>query len=231
MLASGTRVRGFIPGWSRRIFLGDIKILSLSSFGGEVKPSVSCRSFAACKRSVRLPWKSLLYAKLNRPFSSPILPSLANRGLSRSLDAERLWRWRGELNQGVHNRPSCGRSASGLQSPGSAPIKKKEELLASWCLSVSAWINSAPITQIFETFGIWLFFENVLTEFKFVWSLARITGILHEDRCVCTTISPWTVRSRNVSEKSCVQNRNTIFGSVTFSRKIVPFMWYCGKLW
>ena len=40
MLASGTRVRGFEPG---RI------ILSMPSFGGEVKESVPCPSSAACK--------------------------------------------------------------------------------------------------------------------------------------------------------------------------------------
>jgi hypothetical protein len=37
VLASGTRVRGFKPGRK-------------PSFGGEVKPSVPCRSFAACKK-------------------------------------------------------------------------------------------------------------------------------------------------------------------------------------
>jgi hypothetical protein len=36
MLASGSRVRGFKPGRSRRIFLME-KILSMPSFGGEVK--------------------------------------------------------------------------------------------------------------------------------------------------------------------------------------------------
>jgi hypothetical protein len=39
MLASGTRVRGFQPGRSRRIFSG-VKILSMPSFGREVKPWV-----------------------------------------------------------------------------------------------------------------------------------------------------------------------------------------------
>jgi hypothetical protein len=47
MLASGTLLRGFKPGRSRRIFQGE-KFLSLPSFGGEVKPSVPCRRFAAC---------------------------------------------------------------------------------------------------------------------------------------------------------------------------------------
>jgi len=36
-----------VPGRSRRIFKGE-KILSTLSFGGEVKPSVPCRRFAAC---------------------------------------------------------------------------------------------------------------------------------------------------------------------------------------
>ena len=34
--------------------LGRKKILSTPSFGGEVKPSVPCRRFAACKRSLNL---------------------------------------------------------------------------------------------------------------------------------------------------------------------------------
>jgi hypothetical protein len=43
MLASGTQVRGFKPG---RIFSG-VKILSMPSFGREVKPFAPCRRFAA----------------------------------------------------------------------------------------------------------------------------------------------------------------------------------------
>ena len=53
MLAFGTQVRGFKPGRRRRIFKGE-KIFSTPSFGGEVKPSVPCRRFAACKRSLEL---------------------------------------------------------------------------------------------------------------------------------------------------------------------------------
>jgi hypothetical protein len=51
-LVFGTQVHGFKPGQSRRIFQGE-KILSMPSFGGEVKPSVPCRRFAACKRSLQ----------------------------------------------------------------------------------------------------------------------------------------------------------------------------------
>ena len=57
VLAFGTQVRGFKPGRSHRIFQGE-KILSAPSFGGEVKPSVPCRTFKACKRSLNVPWKS-----------------------------------------------------------------------------------------------------------------------------------------------------------------------------
>jgi hypothetical protein len=46
MLASGTQDRGFKPGRSRRIFQGE-KILSMPSFGGEVKPSVPRHRFVA----------------------------------------------------------------------------------------------------------------------------------------------------------------------------------------
>jgi len=51
VLAFSTQVRGFTPGRSRQIFKGE-KILSTPSFGGEVKPSVPCRRFAACKISL-----------------------------------------------------------------------------------------------------------------------------------------------------------------------------------
>ena len=51
VLAFSTQVRGFKPGRSRWIFKGE-KILSTPSFGGEVKPSVPCRRFAACERSL-----------------------------------------------------------------------------------------------------------------------------------------------------------------------------------
>ena len=50
MLASGTQVYGFKPGRSRWIFTG-VKIFSKPSYGGEVKESVPCPSFAACKRT------------------------------------------------------------------------------------------------------------------------------------------------------------------------------------
>jgi hypothetical protein len=46
-LATEPKVRGFNG------FLRVIKIRSTTSFGGEVKPSVPCRRFTACKRTLR----------------------------------------------------------------------------------------------------------------------------------------------------------------------------------
>ena len=50
VLAFGTQVRRFKLGRSRRIFRAK-KILNAPFFGGEVKPSVPCRKFTACKRT------------------------------------------------------------------------------------------------------------------------------------------------------------------------------------
>jgi hypothetical protein len=58
VLASGTQVRGFKPGRSRRIFKGR-KILSMP-----VKPWVPCRRFAACKRSLNCTVEVGIKAKL-----------------------------------------------------------------------------------------------------------------------------------------------------------------------
>ena len=55
------------------------KILSTPSFGGEVKPSVPCRRFTACKRSLNVTWKSDFTSKIHRPFLAHVVPPLAAR--------------------------------------------------------------------------------------------------------------------------------------------------------
>jgi hypothetical protein len=74
-LASGTQVRGFELGRSRRIFKGE-KFLSVSSFGGKVTPSAQCRRFAACKKFLHLAWKSPFVGKITGHFSRTVLASL-----------------------------------------------------------------------------------------------------------------------------------------------------------
>ena len=74
------QVRGFKPGRSHRIFKGE-KILSTPFFGGEVKPSVPRRRFAACKRCLELRGSRILdeiCGNISRPRRVP--PSAA-RGL------------------------------------------------------------------------------------------------------------------------------------------------------
>jgi hypothetical protein len=73
MLASGTQVRGFKPSWSCRIFQS-AKILSMPSFGGEVKPLVPCRRFVACERTLQIAWNSLFDGKINWTFLAQISP-------------------------------------------------------------------------------------------------------------------------------------------------------------
>ena len=70
MLAFRTQLRGFKPGRSRRIFQ-DEKILSTPSFGREVKPSVPCRRFMACKISLNVTWKSGIFRQNSSDFSRP----------------------------------------------------------------------------------------------------------------------------------------------------------------
>ena len=91
VLAFSTQVRGFKPGRSRRIFRAK-KILSTPSFGGEVKPSVPCRRFAACKRSLNLRGSRNLgkiTGQISRPqFHLSLLGSLASLRTYRHLAAK-----------------------------------------------------------------------------------------------------------------------------------------------
>ena len=82
VLAFVTQIRRFKPGRNVGFFKGE-KILSTPSFGGEVKPSVPCRRFAACKRSLELSGSRIL-DEICRNISRPRrVPPSAPRGLSR----------------------------------------------------------------------------------------------------------------------------------------------------
>ena len=91
VLAFSTQVRGFKPGRSRRIFRAK-KILSTPSFGGEVKPSVPCRRFSECKRSLNLRGSRNLgkiTGNISRPqFHLSLLGSLASLRTYRHLAAK-----------------------------------------------------------------------------------------------------------------------------------------------
>ena len=53
------------------------KILSTPSFGGEVKPSLPCRRFTACKRLLNATWKSSFRQTYPTTFSPTVPPSAA----------------------------------------------------------------------------------------------------------------------------------------------------------
>ena len=91
VLAFSTQIREFKPGRSRRIYKAE-KILSTPSFGGELKLSVPCRRFAACKRFLNL-CRSRNLGKITghicRPqFHLSLLGSLASLRTCRHLAAK-----------------------------------------------------------------------------------------------------------------------------------------------
>ena len=70
---------GSNPNIAVGFFQGE-KILSTPFFGGEVKPSVPCRRFTACKRSLNVTWKSGIFqAKFIGPFLAHVVPPLPDR--------------------------------------------------------------------------------------------------------------------------------------------------------
>ena len=91
VLAFSTQVRGFKPGRSLRIFRAKKSSACLPS-EGKLKPSVPCRRFAACKRSLNLCGSrnlSKITGHLSRPhFLLSLLGSLASLRTNRHLAAK-----------------------------------------------------------------------------------------------------------------------------------------------
>jgi hypothetical protein len=92
----------------------------MPSLGWEGKPSVPCRSFAACKRSLHLPWKSQEVGKIGSVISRPYFPPsliedshVAGRGAPLEMT--------GETKSGEQRALPHVLGSSGLQGPGSAP--------------------------------------------------------------------------------------------------------------
>ena len=83
-----TQVRGFKLGRRRRISKGE-KIISTPSFGGEVKPSVPCRRFTACKRTLECNVEVDILGKI---ISRPQLSTFRCLHLSRRVGRRDIWR-------------------------------------------------------------------------------------------------------------------------------------------
>jgi hypothetical protein len=92
-----------------------------ATFGGEVKPAVPCRRFAACKRSLNE--TKLTFRQNYLPTFSPTVPPFAAR-ISRAI---RTWRHlaaevgtskKSRGGQGLHNKPiGCGASGAYALGP------------------------------------------------------------------------------------------------------------------
>jgi hypothetical protein len=111
---------GSNPAEAVKIFQGE-KILSMPSFGGEVKLSVPCLRVAACKRSLNETWKYTFRQNYQLTFSHTVPPFAAK--ISRV-----VWTWRHLVaevgtskkitgGQGSHSKP-IGCCASGTYAPG-----------------------------------------------------------------------------------------------------------------
>jgi hypothetical protein len=95
------------PGRSRRIFSG-VKILSMPSFGREVKQFVPCRRFAARKRTLFY-YVEVGHFSLEVPsFSNRVLRNRAARGSTEGSTLEqhgRPWSWRWQPKGAVYKGP------------------------------------------------------------------------------------------------------------------------------
>jgi hypothetical protein len=116
---------GSNPAGAVRIFQGE-KILSASSFRGEVKPSVPCRQFAACKRSLNGSWKSTFGQNYGPTFSPTVPPFVARisrvvwtwRRLVAEVGTSKPWGGGGGGCSGAHNKPiGCGASVTYTPGP------------------------------------------------------------------------------------------------------------------
>ena len=122
VLAFRTQVRGFKPGRSRRIFKGRKKILSTPSFGGEVKPSVPCRRFAACKRSLNVAWKSTFRQNYRTTFSPKVPTSAAgNSHVVADVEAPGGEKWE-RLKSGGKQWQATPKNLPRMQSTRAIPV-------------------------------------------------------------------------------------------------------------
>jgi len=77
--------------YTRPIFKGE-KILSTPSFGGEVKPSVPCRQFTACKRTLKCNVEVDILGKITGQFLAYKTSTFRCLDLSRRVGRGDIWR-------------------------------------------------------------------------------------------------------------------------------------------
>jgi Fe-S oxidoreductase len=101
------------------------------------------------------------------------------------------------------------------------------------CLSVcpvvlqSAWKSSAPTGRIFMKFHVWgFFFQKSAERIQVLLKFDKNNGHFLEDlrMYIYDNISLNLLRMKNVSDKSCRENKNTHFIFNNFFPKIVLFV-------
>jgi hypothetical protein len=101
---------------------------------------------------------------------------------------------------------------------------KLRKATVSFVMSVHLSFLPHGTTRIFVTFDIWGFFEHLSRKFEFHSNPTRVKRTLHEDQYTLLIISrSYLIRTRNVSDKRCRENQNTILlYSLTFFSKTAP---------
>jgi hypothetical protein len=95
--------------WPKLLDFSGEKIHGMPSFGGEVKPSIPCRRFAACKRTLRFTWKLQSEGKTDCPFLAQFRPSLTevSHGAWRGAPLEMTDGTKGDAQRASSLRPRC----------------------------------------------------------------------------------------------------------------------------
>jgi len=107
-------------------------------------------------------------------------------------------------------------------------IAKSDYSLRHVCPSVRPSVrlfewNNSHRTAFYKMFYMSIFRE-CFEKIQFHYNMVRITGTLHEHQYKVLIISgTFLLRIRNISDKSCRENRNTYFTLNNFFPKIVPF--------
>jgi hypothetical protein len=103
-------------------------IVSTPSFGGEVKPAVTCRRFAACKRFLNVTWKSAFWQNYRLLFLAHWSSTYRSRRIGRADIWRRQWEF---LENRVYNKPNdC--SATGALAPGPDHHQQQTGVLHHW---------------------------------------------------------------------------------------------------
>jgi len=200
---------GWNPAEAVTIFQGK-KILSTPSFGGEVKPSVPCCRFAACKRSLNVTWKSK-FRQNYRSSVSPTIPPFAAR------ISHVVWTWRHLAVEVGTSKPRGGGSGSHskpyrlrcIWSVCSGPWWRRRTLVYAGNSVSSSGVNPPKIGPIgcpkmpVRNYHYSLHYnsEECSSPLHHGWSLKPRISV-----CCCWVFYSYTVLSAVVKHMQCYQN-------------------------